>query len=265
MDEILRNLKLGARVLDIGAYHGSFPLEACPGCMVVRVDLHAPPAGIYPGFVRADAGRLPFRDASFDAIISNHSLEHIDQLKPAIQEIGRVVRKDGSLFVAVPEASTFTDRLFRWIYQEESGHINHFRSANEIADRLSRATRLRLVAQRDLYSHFDFLIHYSHRGKSWRHWLAGNGSRRVTILLSYFTRILDRIFHTRASILRVGAVLRKYRRTRSRKCRQQRLRGMRSGMPATWLMQRGLVRSWFLILRVYRCPHCNSRNLFTLD
>ncbi len=265
MDEILRNLKLGARVLDIGAYHGSFPLEACPGCMVVRVDLHAPPAGIYPGFVRADAARLPFRDASFDAIISNHSLEHIDQLKPAIQEIGRVVRKDGSLFVAVPDASTFTDRLFRWIYQEESGHINHFRSANEIADRLSRATRLRLVAQRDLYSNFDFLIHYPHRGKSWRHWLAGNGSRRVTILLSYFTRILDRIFHTRASIYgwaqyfgNIGERVRE--NAASNVCV-----GCGAGMPATWLMQRGLVRSGFLILRVYRCPHCNSRNLFTLD
>jgi ubiquinone/menaquinone biosynthesis C-methylase UbiE len=47
--------------------------------------------------VQADAARLPFPDGSFDTVISNHSLEHMDALDPVLHEIGRVVRRGGSL------------------------------------------------------------------------------------------------------------------------------------------------------------------------
>ena len=36
-------------------------------------------------------------------------------------------------YVAVPDASTFSDRLFRWIYGGDSGHINPFHSAEGLA------------------------------------------------------------------------------------------------------------------------------------
>jgi SAM-dependent methyltransferase len=65
--------------------------------------------------VQTDASRLPFPDASFDAIIASHSLEHFERLETALQELGRVVRPSGSIFIAVPDASTFSDRLHRWL------------------------------------------------------------------------------------------------------------------------------------------------------
>src|SRR5215472_7125151 len=126
MDEILRNLRPGTRVLDLGSLTGSFAADRCPHSQVVKVDLEPPPPGVWEGFVRADAARLPFPDHSFDAVVANHSLEHIHGLREALAEIGRVVRPEGSVFVAVPDASTFSDRLFRWIYRDESGHINPF-------------------------------------------------------------------------------------------------------------------------------------------
>ena len=81
MHEILRNLRTGARVLDLGSLTGSFPMDCCPGAFVVRLDLEAPAPGSVDGFVQADAARLPFPDGAFDAVIANHSLEHIQQFQ----------------------------------------------------------------------------------------------------------------------------------------------------------------------------------------
>ena len=100
MDEILRNLGVGTRVLDLGSLTGSFPADCCPGTLAVRVDLERPVSSSCDGFVQADAARLPFRDRCFDAVIANHSLEHIQGLPAALAEIGRVVSPGGNLFVA---------------------------------------------------------------------------------------------------------------------------------------------------------------------
>jgi SAM-dependent methyltransferase len=77
--------------------------------------------------VQGDALHLPFPDSTFTAVISNHSLEHFDHLEGALHEIGRVVRPQGALFVSVPDASTFCDRLYRWL-AKGSGHVNAFTS-----------------------------------------------------------------------------------------------------------------------------------------
>src|SRR6266550_6951256 len=115
MDEILRNLRAGACVLDLGSLTGSFRADSYPDAVVVGLDLEAPAPGTIDGFVQADAVYLPFPDRSFDAVIANHSLEHIQQLPAALKEIGRVVRPEGSVYLAVPDASTFSDCLYCWI------------------------------------------------------------------------------------------------------------------------------------------------------
>src|SRR5947209_13556184 len=137
MDEILRNLPPGARVLDLGCRDGSFRASAYPKLRIVRLDRERPAEG-----VQADAARLPFPDACFDAVISNHSLEHMDALGPVLGEIGRVVRPEGSLYVSVPDASTFSDRLYQWVYHG-GGHVNPFRDPVALAAQLSKATGLK--------------------------------------------------------------------------------------------------------------------------
>src|SRR5690348_4474243 len=197
MDEILRNLRARARVLDLGSLTGSFPASACPNAMVVRLDLERPALAESEIFVQADAARLPFRDRCFDAVIASHSLEHIRGVPAALDEIGRVVQPEGSLYVAVPDASTFSDWLFRWIYQENSGHINAFRSAGALGVDIARATGLELRATRPLYSSFEYLNRYYFGPRtSWRLKLVGNGNRRAIVLLSYAARLFDRMFHT---------------------------------------------------------------------
>jgi hypothetical protein len=265
MDEILRNLGHGTRVLDLGSLTGSFPAGHCPGSQVVRVDLEAPPPGIWEGFVRADAARLPFPDRSFDAVIANHSLEHIRGLREALAEIGRVLRREGSVFVAVPDAATFSDRLFRWVYQEDSGHINPFCSAEALAAEITKATGLKQAGRRDLYSSFEYLNRYYFPKPSWRLRVIGNGSRRSIILLSYAARLFDRIFHTRASAYGWALYFGNIGESVDPAAWSNVCVGCGAGAPSAWLMANNLVRRRFLVLRTYRCPNCGSANLFTHD
>src|SRR5579871_4867054 len=152
MFEILRNLPDGSRILDLGALNGSFSLECVPRCLVARIDREWPLRGC-GNFVQGDAARLPFPDRAFDVVIASHSLEHIDPLDAALQEIGRVIRPGGSMYVAVPDASTLSDRLFRWL-NNGGGHVNPFCSAGELARKLTRVSGLPLTAMRPLYSSF---------------------------------------------------------------------------------------------------------------
>src|SRR5215831_12953436 len=112
--DLLLKLPAGARVLDLGARAGSFESPR-PDLTIVRVDLDMV-AGRVPGlYVAGDAARLPFASGAFDAVVSNHSLEHFLELEAAVREIGRVLKPGGGLYIAVPDATTLTDRIYRWL------------------------------------------------------------------------------------------------------------------------------------------------------
>ena len=265
MHEILRNLRPGARVLDLGALTGSFPAACCPRALIVRLDLEKPASGDRLGFVQGDASRLPFSGHSFDAVIANHSLEHISPLKEALREIGRVTIPDGSLFVAVPDASTFSDRLFRWIYRGSSGHVNPFCSASDLAVEITRATRLPLRAQRPLYSSFEYLNRYYFGPQtSWRLRLLGNGHRKFIVLLSYATRLFDRIFNARTSAYGWAFYFGQVGENVETAAWSNVCVGCGAAHSAVLLQVQNLVERRFLF-KYYHCPDCGSFNLFTLD
>lgn len=50
-------------------------------------------------FVRADASSLPFRKNSFDAVVSYVSLHHWKNVPIVLNEVKRVLRKDGTAFI----------------------------------------------------------------------------------------------------------------------------------------------------------------------
>lgn len=52
--------------------------------------------------VQADATVLPFPDAAFDAVLCSETLEHIPDDRGALDEIRRVLRPGGLLFLTVP-------------------------------------------------------------------------------------------------------------------------------------------------------------------
>ena len=198
MHEILTRLAAGSRVLDLGCDEGSFP-AASTRATVVRLDRDLPRRRD-SAFVAADAARLPFGDASFQAVISNHSLEHFVELDRVLAEVRRVLVPDGALFVAVPDASTLTDRLYRCL-GKGGGHVNAFTSAEDTARRIGRATGLECVATRVLWSSLSFLNRrHAPRPLPRRIWLLGGGFERLLYCYVWISRRLDRRLGSRTGI-----------------------------------------------------------------
>ncbi|WP_067798600.1 class I SAM-dependent methyltransferase [Actinomadura formosensis] len=90
-------------VLDIGCGEGALgaALPHPPPPRLVGLDTSAEPLRAHPGpRVRADALRLPFRDASFDAVVAVNMLCHLDDPGRALHEARRVLAPGGLLLVS---------------------------------------------------------------------------------------------------------------------------------------------------------------------
>jgi SAM-dependent methyltransferase len=182
-------------VLDLGCQYGSFPSSATRAS-VVRLDLDAQGAGA----VMADAARMPFRDAVFSAIIANHSLEHFVELDAVLHEIARVRTAGASLYVAVPDASTLADGLYRWLARG-GGHVNAFTDPAETAAHITRLTGLPLAGTRLLHSGFSFANRRNSHGRPpGRLWLTGGGYEWMLRWATWLLRWCDRLFGTRSSV-----------------------------------------------------------------
>ncbi len=60
----------------------------------------------YSPFVRiAEEGKLPFRDAAFDAIVSQHVIEHLPDVDAALREWKRLLKPNGRVALATPNAA----------------------------------------------------------------------------------------------------------------------------------------------------------------
>jgi SAM-dependent methyltransferase len=262
MHEILENLAPGKYVLDLGSGPGSFPSSIGP-FTAIRVDLDYP-FGPAPNFAQADAVHLPFADRAFDAVISNHSLEHFRDLRGALAEIGRVLKPTGALYVAVPDASTFCDRLYRWLARG-GGHVNPFTSAPELAATIEHATHLRHVDTRTLFTSLSYLHRKNRRvcGPR-RHLLAGGGTEISLHLFTCFARLSDRLFGTRLSVYGWALYFGSFAvpvdtDTWSNVCIR-----CGSGAQSEWLRHLNVVRRRYLF-PVYPCPNCGTTNLFSED
>lgn len=64
----------------------------------VKCDLHPVTADIE----RVDIEAMPFDDGSFDLLIANHVLEHVDDDLRALGEIGRVLKPGGATILQTP-------------------------------------------------------------------------------------------------------------------------------------------------------------------
>jgi 2-polyprenyl-6-hydroxyphenyl methylase/3-demethylubiquinone-9 3-methyltransferase len=92
----------GLRVLDLGCGKGRFAahLQAA-GAEVVGLDLSAAMLARAKGLdrVRASARRLPFADATFDAVVAVEVLEHVGAVGPVLREARRVLRPGGRIAI----------------------------------------------------------------------------------------------------------------------------------------------------------------------
>ena len=61
-------------------------------------------------FRQADCAALPFADASFDAVVTFETIEHITAQEAFLDEIRRVLRPDGLLILSCPNKAEYSDR-----------------------------------------------------------------------------------------------------------------------------------------------------------
>jgi len=113
----------GERVLDIAAGTGtSSEPFADAGVDVVPADFSLGMLRVGNrrrpdlGFTAADALRLPFADASFDAVTMSFGLRNVSDTSAALREFLRVTKPGGRLVVC--EFSHPTNRAFRKVYSE---------------------------------------------------------------------------------------------------------------------------------------------------
>ena len=114
--ELMRQALSESPLLDLGSGDGFFTSQLTTERKFIGLDpdlksvKRAAGTSAYRGLVTAEAERMPFRAASFSAVMSNSVLEHIPDLDAALAEIHRVLRADGRLFITVP-SHAFGDML----------------------------------------------------------------------------------------------------------------------------------------------------------
>jgi len=263
MTELLQALPAGAVILDLGCAAGSFHADRS-AFLIVGLDIEPQPQ--HPAaFVQGDAAMLPFAAASFDVVISNHSLEHIQNLPRALAEIARVLKPGGGLYIAVPDAGTISDRLYRWLGRG-GGHINAFRSARDLARQVQQATGLPCTAIRTLCTSLACLNRRNRRFPAPRRLLLlGGGAEISLVLLTYAFRLLDRAFSTRLSVYGWAFYFGNIAVPDNLRAWTNVCVYCGAGHPSDWLLHDlKVVRRNFLLSR-YGCPACGTLNLFTDD
>ena len=92
----------GLRLLDVGTGSGEIAHILGQRCELVSID-PADQRQHVDGYRYVRAGTaLPFAQASFDVAISNHVIEHLDDAPLHLQELSRVVRPGGLVYLATP-------------------------------------------------------------------------------------------------------------------------------------------------------------------
>ncbi len=108
---ILRLARLApdSRALEVGCGSGEL-LRALRGMTRFAVGVDLSSAGLRLAAARASAAcaraeRLPFRDGIFDAVVSQHLLEHLPDAEGALLEWRRVLRPGGRAVLVTPNAA----------------------------------------------------------------------------------------------------------------------------------------------------------------
>jgi len=160
MHDWMEQMKAGQRVLDLGAGAGSLKSFEY-ACTVVCVDSdkdafanpYAPQSVVQRVIALGES--LPFPASSFDLVLCHHALEHIANFSGTLQEISRVLKSTGRLFISVPNGYGLCDGIYRYVF-EGGDHVNRFHRPQLVA-MVEKTVGLRLTAWQKLYSSFAYL------------------------------------------------------------------------------------------------------------
>ncbi len=132
-------------------FHG---VDIAPN-MLAKADATLTRIDIEAQLQSADAGHLPYPDASFDLVMSAHLLEHCLDPHGALMEMLRVLKPGGLLLIVTTRVNRVSDwhalrwryrsidatTLCDWMEQTGTGRVRHYPlgGQNTLAERLSMA------------------------------------------------------------------------------------------------------------------------------
>ena len=107
-----------ARVLDAGCGPGSWLYARRADLRITGFDVKFPPGppprSANAQVFRGDLARLPLRADTFDLTICHYVLEHVTELGACCDELARVTKPGGTLYLSAPRSAAFDDRLYRF-------------------------------------------------------------------------------------------------------------------------------------------------------
>ena len=85
----------------------------------------------FKGYVADVTKGLPFRKNTFDAILCSEVIEHVVDTNVFLNELNRVLKKNGKLFLSTPNSSFWVYRLFAFFGKtlsevQHPGHVRFF-------------------------------------------------------------------------------------------------------------------------------------------
>jgi len=113
---------LGISQIDYGLDIDSNAVEIARNC------------GFYKEVVCSDSAHLPFKNGSFRSVIANSTFEHIENLDSSLNEVYRVLKKDGIFVFNVPSAAFKLNISVNYgsnrsdMLDKRLSHINYFTS-----------------------------------------------------------------------------------------------------------------------------------------
>lgn len=130
-------------------------------------------ASVHTGTLRDQ----PWPAASFDLVVFQHSLEHIEEPVEAMAEASALLAPGGRLIVDVPNWMSWQRRLFgnRWVMLDLPRHLQHFspRALTRLAARLGLEPRAVGTSSNAIATAYS--VHYLLAGRwtpGWKLWLS---------------------------------------------------------------------------------------------
>lgn len=104
-------------ILDVGTKDGNYLGSMAGNVVGVDLEFKFPLKSDISSYMYADGRRLPFKTNSFDYVVMNQVLEHVEEREPLINETARVLKPDGIALFSFPNSLAFNrpHGLPRWL------------------------------------------------------------------------------------------------------------------------------------------------------